>query len=233
MTTQKLEEKVQQHNKDAEWSKTECRSPSRAHGKAWEQPALICDSYARSTLRTDSILGADFAHQEQNALTKYLGEKSEPTEISSPKKISNHVHNFGLCYRVRKLPLPNPSSPSETKATKPVTLQEVENTYDWPRCAVMGLLLLCPHQFNSSPEPNMYLDYKGNRTGDISPSWDQPNTRVHIRAIEVLHMPRSRGVWTNASFMPPRNMKILGEGKPRGPRRAGIYKSKHIQKKRF
>jgi len=31
----------------------------------------------------------------------------------------------------------------------------------------------------------MYPDHKGNRKGDISPSWDQPNTRVHIRTIET------------------------------------------------
>jgi len=25
----------------------------------------------------------------------------------------------------------------------------------------------------------MYLDHEGNRKGDISPSWGQPDTRVH------------------------------------------------------
>jgi len=39
----------------------------------------------------------------------------------------------------------------------------------------------------------MYLDHEGNRKGDKSPSWGQPNTRVHIRTIETLCTPRSRG----------------------------------------
>jgi len=47
MAAKKLEEKVQQHDEDAESCKTGCRSPSRAHGKAYEQVrALICNSYA-------------------------------------------------------------------------------------------------------------------------------------------------------------------------------------------
>jgi len=46
MATQKLEEKVQQHDAVVESSKTGCRSQSRARGKAYEQvPALICDTY--------------------------------------------------------------------------------------------------------------------------------------------------------------------------------------------
>jgi len=48
MATQKLEEKVQQHDEVVESSKTGCRGQSRAHGTAYEQvPALICDTYAR------------------------------------------------------------------------------------------------------------------------------------------------------------------------------------------
>jgi len=68
----------------------------------------------------------------------------------------------------------------------------------------------------------MYPDHEGNRTGDISPSWGQPNTRVHT----ALSRRRARqgpgeGDGTNVAFMPPRTMKILGEGRPRGPRRGG------------
>jgi len=37
MATQKLEEKAQQHDEDAEFCKTGCRSPSRVHGRAYEQ----------------------------------------------------------------------------------------------------------------------------------------------------------------------------------------------------
>jgi len=46
----------------------------------------------------------------------------------------------------------------------------------------------------STPEPIMYLDHKSNRTGDISPSRVQPNTRFHIHNIEAPRTPRSRGV---------------------------------------
>jgi len=45
MSTQRLEEKAQQHDEDAELRKTGNRNPSRVHGKAYEQmPAMICDS---------------------------------------------------------------------------------------------------------------------------------------------------------------------------------------------
>jgi len=51
MATQKMEEKVQQHDEVVASSKTGCRSQSRARGKAYEQvPALICDTYARRIL---------------------------------------------------------------------------------------------------------------------------------------------------------------------------------------
>ena len=40
----------------------------------------------------------------------------------------------------------------------------------------------------------MYLQHEGNSTGDISPSWGQPNTRVHIHIIEAPRTPRSRGM---------------------------------------
>jgi len=78
MATQKLEEKVQQHDEVVESSKTGCRSQSRAHGKACEQvPALICDTYARRIVCAATIWGGYFAHREQNNLPKYLGSKSE------------------------------------------------------------------------------------------------------------------------------------------------------------
>jgi len=57
MATQKMEEKVQQHDAVVDSSKTGCRSQSRAHGKAYEQvPALICDTYARRILCAATIL---------------------------------------------------------------------------------------------------------------------------------------------------------------------------------
>jgi len=65
MVTQKLEEKVQQHDEDAESSKTGCSSQSRAHGKAYKQvPALICDTYARRILCASAIFGGYLAHME-------------------------------------------------------------------------------------------------------------------------------------------------------------------------
>jgi len=45
--------------------------------------------------------------------------------------------------------------------------------------------------------------------------------------IETPRTPRSRGGGrTNAAFMPPRTIKILGEGRPRGPRR--VHANAHI-----
>jgi len=52
------------------------------------------------------------------------------------------------------------------------------------------VVLLSLYQFNSTPEPRMYLHHERNRTGDISPSWGQPNTKVHtctFRWIQKIH----------------------------------------------
>jgi len=58
MATQKLEEKVQQHDEVVESGKAGCRSQSRAHSKAYEQvPALICDTYAPRILCAATIWG--------------------------------------------------------------------------------------------------------------------------------------------------------------------------------
>jgi len=58
MVTQKLEEKVQQHDEVVEASKTGCKSQSRAHGKVYEQVrALICDTCARRILCAATIWG--------------------------------------------------------------------------------------------------------------------------------------------------------------------------------
>ena len=93
---EKLEDKLQQHDEDAEWSKTGCRSPSRAHGKAYEQlTALICDSYAPRILCVAAIWRGYFAHREQNSHPKCLGNKSEIAPMNfiiSPPPL----HNFGL-----------------------------------------------------------------------------------------------------------------------------------------
>jgi len=76
--TQKLEEKVQQHDEVVESSKSGCRSQFRARGKAYEEvPALICDTHARRILCAATIWGGYFAHREQNNPPKYLGNKSQ------------------------------------------------------------------------------------------------------------------------------------------------------------
>jgi len=83
MVTQKLEEKVQQHDEVVESSKCGCRSQSRAHGKTYEQvPALICNSYARRIVCAATIWGVYFAHREQNNPPEYLGNKSEIPHIN-------------------------------------------------------------------------------------------------------------------------------------------------------
>jgi len=66
----------------------------------------------------------------------------------------------------------------------------------------------------------MYLDHEENRKGDISPSWTN-QTRESTSALSRRHTRQGPGDFdgSNAAFMPPRNIKILGEGRPRGPRR--------------
>jgi len=66
----------------------------------------------------------------------------------------------------------------------------------------------------------MYLDHDGNRQGDISPSGGQPKTRVHTAlSRRRAQQGPGEGDGTNAAFRPPRTMQILGEGRPREPRR--------------
>ena len=51
------------------------------------------------------------------------------------------------------------------------------------------------------------------------------------RTIEAPLTPRSRGGGrTNATFIPPRTIKILGEGRPRGPHR--VHADAHIDTRR-
>jgi len=77
MATQKLEEKVQQHD-EVESGKSGWRRQWRAHGNAYQQvPALICDTYARCILCAATIWGDKFALYEQNNPPKCLGIKSE------------------------------------------------------------------------------------------------------------------------------------------------------------
>jgi hypothetical protein len=97
MATQKLEEKVQQHEEVVEASTSGCRSQSRAHGKAYEQvPALICDSYARRILRAATIRGGYFAHREQNSPPKYWGNISEIAHLNFTTPIIISVFNTKL-----------------------------------------------------------------------------------------------------------------------------------------
>jgi len=56
-------QRYRQNNEDAESSKTGCSSPSKRHGKAYEQvPALIYDSYVHRILCIAAIWGGYFAH---------------------------------------------------------------------------------------------------------------------------------------------------------------------------
>jgi len=76
MATQKLEENLQQHDEDAESSKTSCRSLSRARGTADERtdelmapvPAASC---AQPPFGGAFLLGGSFAHRGQNSPSQY------------------------------------------------------------------------------------------------------------------------------------------------------------------
>jgi len=73
------------------------------------------------------------------------------------------------------------SKPSEItwKQSEPVrSISKIEKRRKFVR-ALLLLLLLSLYWFNSTPEPRMYLDHERNCTGDISPSWGQPNTKVY------------------------------------------------------
>jgi len=94
MATQKLEEKVQQHDEVAESSKTGCSSQSRAHGKAYKRvPALICDTYARRILCAATIWGGWFALYEQNNTPNFFKIKPEIPHFNftTPPMISAFV----------------------------------------------------------------------------------------------------------------------------------------------
>jgi len=80
------------------------------------------------------------------------------------------------------------------------------------------------------------------RAQNVSRPWREPQRRYKSelrsskhesphRTIEAPHTPRSRGGGrANAVFMPPRTIKILGEGRPRGPRR--VHADAHIDTQR-
>ena len=75
------------------------------------------------------------------------------------------------------------------------------------------LLLLSLYWFNSTPMPRMVSDHEGYRTGDISPSWCQPNTRVHFRTTETTCTPRSWGGGRyECHFHASQNYKDPGRG---------------------
>jgi len=88
--TQKLQEKVMQHEEVVESSKTGCRSQLRALG-----PASACIDQRHlcplHIVRTDTIWGVYFDIYEQNNPPKYLGNESEISHLNftTPR-------NFGL-----------------------------------------------------------------------------------------------------------------------------------------
>jgi len=55
--------------------------------------------------------------------------------------------------------------------------------------------LLTELEFNSTSELRMYLAHEGNRKGNISPSWGQPDTRVHIRTVSRRRARQGPGRW--------------------------------------
>jgi len=80
------------------------------------------------------------------------------------------------------------------------------------------------------------------RAQNVSRTWREPHRRYNSelrstkhesphRTIEAPRTPRFRGGGrTNAAFMPPRTIKILGEGRPCRPRR--VHANAHIDTRR-
>jgi len=67
---------------------------------------------------------------------------------------------------------------------KQSNLSEIQcNSLELDKPTSKVLLLLTLYKLKSTPKSRMYLDHEGNCKGKISPSWGQPNTRVHIRTI--------------------------------------------------
>ena len=76
----------------------------------------------------------------------------------------------------------------------------------------------------------MCLDHEGNRKGVKSELRSTKHESPH-HTIEAPRTSRSRGGGrTNAAFMPPRTIKFLGEGRPRGARR--VHADAHIDMRR-
>jgi len=79
--------------------------------------ASVCtDLHSRRSFARSCQLGGNFAKYEQNSPRIYLEEKLEFAHwnfIIFKKITTPHAHNIGLCYQVRKPPLPNPSFPYE------------------------------------------------------------------------------------------------------------------------
>jgi len=92
MATQKLEEKVQQHDEVVESSKTGCKSQSRAHGKACAKvPALICETYARRILAQLPFWGVSLLSMNKTT-PQMFGDQI----WNSSLKFHHPPHNFDL-----------------------------------------------------------------------------------------------------------------------------------------
>ena len=66
----------------------------------------------------------------------------------------------------------------------------------------------------------MYLDHEGNRRGEVN----------QTRESTLYYRGARGGGRTNAAFMPPRTIQILGKRRPRGPRR--VHADAHIDTRR-
>jgi len=107
--------KKRQHDEDAQSSKTGCRSPPRAHIKAYKLyipvcPRILCIAAIWGGYFAPYGYFAPFEHRERNGPPKYLWNKSAHLNFHH---FSTPFHNFGLQHQVRKPPLSNPSFPNE------------------------------------------------------------------------------------------------------------------------
>jgi len=75
----------------------------------------------------------------------------------------------------------------------------------------------------------MCLDHEGNRKGVKSELRSTKHESPH-HTIEAPRTSRSRGGGRTNAALPPRTIKILAEGRPRGPRR--VHADAHIDMRR-
>ena len=116
MVTQKLEEKVQQHDEDAESSKTGCSSQSRAHGKAYKQVSK-CLHWSATPMPAASCAHLPFLGAIWLIWSKIAPSTIWGTNLKLPTWISSFHHPPSIIFAFNTKwgnpPLPNPSFPYE------------------------------------------------------------------------------------------------------------------------